>query len=77
MLSPCWQSFVALEHKPLNLCDMDCMVMLEAPNHCRWHDGTILTTRAVALTDRDAGKVPLVRIHTGASAVSRQACPRA
>jgi ketosteroid isomerase-like protein len=65
-----WQSFAAIEHEPLNIYGSDERFMLEALNHYVRHDGRKVTTRAVALTDRDAhGKVTSVRIYADASPV--------
>jgi ketosteroid isomerase-like protein len=70
MLSGYWQSFAAIEHEPLNIYGSDERFMLEALNHYVRHDGRKVTTRAVALTDRDAeGKVTSVRVYADASPV--------
>jgi ketosteroid isomerase-like protein len=70
MLAGYWQSFAAIEHEPLNIYGSDERFMLEALNHYVRHDGRMVTTRAVALTDRDAhGKVTSVRIYADASPV--------
>ncbi|GAA0631694.1 nuclear transport factor 2 family protein [Sphingomonas ursincola] len=70
MLAEYWQSFAAIEHEPLNIYGSDDHFMLEALNHYVRHDGRKVTTRAVALTDRDAqGKVTSVRIYADASPV--------
>lgn len=64
-LSYYWQLFGALEHELLNIYGTDKSFMLEALNHYQRLDGTSVTLRAVALTDRDeSGKVISVRLYT-------------
>lgn len=70
MLAGYWQSFAAIEHEPLTILGSDQSFMLEALNHYVRHDGRKVSTRAVALTDRNVdGKVTSVRIYTDASPV--------
>jgi ketosteroid isomerase-like protein len=70
MLAGYWRSFAAIEHEPLNIYGSDQSFMLEALNHYVRHDGGKVTTRAVALTDRDAeGKVTSVRIYADVAPV--------
>lgn len=70
MLTRYWQSFAAIEHEPLNIYGTDERFMLEALNHYVRHDGRKVTTRAVALTDRNQqGLVTSVRIYADASPV--------
>jgi ketosteroid isomerase-like protein len=70
MLAAYWRSFAAIEHEPLNIYGSDERFMLEALNHYVRHHGRKVTTRAVALTDRDAdGKVTSVRVYADASPV--------
>jgi len=70
MLSDYWKSFAAIEHEPLNIYGSDRAFMLEALNHYVRHDGRKVTTRAVALTDRDGdGKVTSVRVFADMSPV--------
>lgn len=60
-----WQTFGTLEHDLLNIYGADDRLMLEALNHYTRADGTPVTLRAVALTDRDAsGLVTSVRLYT-------------
>jgi ketosteroid isomerase-like protein len=70
MLAGYWQSFAVIEHEPLNIYGTDERFMLEALNHYVRHDGRKVTTRAVALTDRNQqGLVTSVRIYADASPV--------
>jgi len=70
MLSGYWKSFAGIEHEPLNIYGSNDAFMLEALNHYVRHDGKKVTTRAVALTDRDAeGKVTSVRVYADTSPV--------
>lgn len=72
MLSGYWRSFAGIEHEALNIYGTDRHFMLEALNHYTRHDGKKVTTRAVALTDRNAqGLVNAVRVFADASAVFR------
>jgi ketosteroid isomerase-like protein len=70
MLAGYWQSFAGIEHEPLNIYGTDERFMLEALNHYVRHDGRKVTTRAVALTERNQqGLVTSVRIYADASPV--------
>ncbi|MBY0423889.1 MAG: hypothetical protein K2Q06_16410 [Parvularculaceae bacterium] len=54
----------------LNIYGVDHAFMLEALNHYVRRDGERVTTRAVALTDRDAdGRVASIRVFADASPV--------
>lgn len=60
-----WPSFGSLEHELLNICGTDQRFVLEALNHYTRLDGSQVTLRAVAFTDRDdAGRVASVRLYT-------------
>ena len=73
-LSGYWKSFAAIEHEPLNIYGSDEAFMLEALNHYLKLDGKRVTTRAVALTDRDAeGLVTSVRIFADTAPVFESA----
>jgi ketosteroid isomerase-like protein len=70
MLGGYWKSFKALEHELLNIYGSDHAFMLEALNHYVRHDGKRVTTRAIALTDRNAeGRVTAIRVYADASPV--------
>lgn len=70
MLGGYWTSFSALEHELLNIYGADHAFMLEALNHYVRHDGKRVTTRAIALTDRNAeGFVTSIRVYADASPV--------
>jgi ketosteroid isomerase-like protein len=70
MLAGYWRSFAVIEHEPMNIYGTDDRFMLEALNHYVRHDGRKVTTRAVALTDRNQqGLVTSVRIYADASPV--------
>lgn len=63
MLSQYWPAFGTLEHEPLNLYGDDRHFVLEALNHYTRLDGTAITLRAVAFTDRDeSGLVKSARV---------------
>lgn len=63
-----WQSFGELEHELLNIYGTDSAFVLEALNHYKRLDGSEVTLRAVALTDRDPqGLVTSVRLYTDTS----------
>ena len=73
MLGGYWQAFASIEHEPLNIYGTDERFMLEAFNHYVRHDGRKVTTRAVALTDRNGdGLVTSVRVFADASPVFAQ-----
>jgi len=60
-----WPSFGTIEHDLLNVYGTDEAYVLEALNHYTRLDGSPVTLRAVAFTDRDAdGKVTSVRLYT-------------
>ncbi len=60
-----WKSYASLEHDLLNIYGTDRSFMLEALNHYVRHDGTKVSLRAVALTDRnESGLVTSVRVYT-------------
>ena len=62
-----WKSFGTLEHELLNIYGTDRAFMLEALNHYTKADGTSLTLRAVAMTDRgEDGRVTSFRLYTDA-----------
>lgn len=63
-----WASYASLQHDLTNIYGDDQHFALEALNHYRRHDGTSVTTRAVAFTDRKSdGHVTSVRIYADAS----------
>jgi ketosteroid isomerase-like protein len=73
MLSGYWKSFTAIEHEPLNIFGSDRAFVLEALNHYLRHDGRRVTTRAVAVTERnEAGLATSVRVYADASPVFAQ-----
>ncbi len=60
-----WTSFGALVHEPQRIYGSDRAFVLEALNHYVRLDGTKVTLRAVAFTDRNAeGFVTSVRLYT-------------
>ncbi|HZG45983.1 MAG TPA: nuclear transport factor 2 family protein [Allosphingosinicella sp.] len=68
MLGPYWQSFGALEHDLLTILGDDRHFMLEALNHYGRLDGSRVTLRAVAITERgEDGLVKSARIYSDAS----------
>ncbi|MEM7643276.1 MAG: nuclear transport factor 2 family protein [Pseudomonadota bacterium] len=70
MLAGYWQSFSAIEHDLTNIYGTDRSYVLEADNHYLRHDGTRVTVRAVAFTDKDEdGAVTSVRIYGDTSPV--------
>lgn len=67
-LSHYWPSFGSIEHELLNLYGSDHSFVLEALNHYTRLDGSEVTLRAVAFTDRDeSGRVTSVRLYTDTS----------
>lgn len=67
-LSQYWATFGTLEHDLLNIYGTDTSFMLEALNHYTRKDGTAVTLRAVALTDRNRdGRVTSIRLYTDAA----------
>jgi ketosteroid isomerase-like protein len=64
-LTDYWQTFASLEHDLLNIYGSDQYFVLEALNHYKRNDGKIVTTKAVAFTDRnESGLVASVRFYT-------------
>lgn len=64
-LAQYWTTFGSLEHELLTIYGSDSAFMLEALNHYTRLDGTPVTLRAVALTDRNAeGLVTSTRLYT-------------
>lgn len=74
MLAGYWKGFATVEHEPLNIYGSDDTFMLEALNHYVRLDSKTVTTRAVALTDRDAdGRVTSVRLYADTTPVFENA----
>ena len=69
-LAAYWPSFGSLEHDLLNIYGSDQHFMLEALNHYTRCDGRPVTTRAVALTDRNPeGQVTSIRLYADVGAL--------
>ena len=67
-LAQYWPSFGSLEHELLTIYGTDHAFVLEALNHYHRLDGSAVTLRAVAFTDRnEAGLVTSARIYTDTS----------
>lgn len=67
-LAQYWQSFAGLEHDLLNIYGTDTSFVLEAWNHYTRHDGTGVSLRAAAFTDRNSeGRVQSVRLYADVS----------
>jgi ketosteroid isomerase-like protein len=71
MLAQFWPAFRGMEHELLNIYGTAAHFVLEAWNHYTRHDGSKVSVRAVAFTDRDetTGFVTSVRFYTDASPV--------